>query len=238
MTPPVTVADVEHAIAEAFPPEWAEEWDNVGLVVGDPASAVSAVFVTLDATVASIASAVEAGANVLVSHHPATLEKHSVLRPDVTGCRVLFEACSRSVALISAHTNLDRSPEGPVRLARALDLPDGEPLESGTLDECLLTVYVPESSLDAVVEAMDSAGAGRIGMYRGCSFSVRGEGRFEGLTGSAPNVGTAGEPTVSDEVRVELVCPSSRVDAVMSAARRAHPYEEPLIVASDVRVSR
>ena len=71
---PMTVGELERLLDERFPFAWAEPWDRVGLLVGDPSVAVGRVFVTLDPSVASIEAARSHDANVIVSHHPAFLD--------------------------------------------------------------------------------------------------------------------------------------------------------------------
>jgi hypothetical protein len=90
-----------------------------------------------------------------------------------------------------------------------------------------LVVFIPETHLEAVKEALFAAGAGRQGNYDCCCWQVRGEGQFRPLEGSRPFTGTQGAVTRVAEYRVEMLCPAERREAVTAALRRAHPYEEP-----------
>lgn len=90
-----------------------------------------------------------------------------------------------------------------------------------------LTVYIPETHLEAVKSALFVAGAGRYRHYDCCAWQVRGEGQFRPLTDSAPFVGQAGVITRVPEYRVEMLCHESCAAAVIDALRKAHPYEEP-----------
>jgi hypothetical protein len=90
-----------------------------------------------------------------------------------------------------------------------------------------LTVYVPETHLDAVKEALFAAGAGRYAAYDRCCWQVAGQGEFRPLAGSEPFIGRAGEVERVPEVRVEMICVDDAVAAVAAALRTAHPYEEP-----------
>ncbi len=92
-----------------------------------------------------------------------------------------------------------------------------------------IVVFVPESHADAVREAMGSAGAGRIGNYTYCSFSVTGTGRFIPGEGAHPTVGRIGELASVREERVETLCARSCLDVVLAAIREVHPYEEPAV---------
>ena len=89
-----------------------------------------------------------------------------------------------------------------------------------------LVWFVPREALDATREAVFAAGAGRIGAYERCSWYTDGTGTFLGGTGTDPSVGQAGRDQRVMELRVETVVPQERIDAVVSALREAHPYEE------------
>lgn len=90
-----------------------------------------------------------------------------------------------------------------------------------------LTVYVPESHLEVVKEALFAAGAGRCGAYERCCWQVLGQGQFRPLAGSRPFIGQEGADEFVTEVRVEMLCADGLVAAAAAALRRAHPYEEP-----------
>lgn len=92
-----------------------------------------------------------------------------------------------------------------------------------------IVVYVPEEEGEAVRRAMGEAGAGRIGNYDHCSFTVRGIGRFRPLRGANPTIGAVGRLEEIAEERIETVCAEERLSRVLDAIRAAHPYEEPAI---------
>ena len=89
-----------------------------------------------------------------------------------------------------------------------------------------LVWFVPREALDATRDAVFAAGAGRIGAYERCSWYTDGTGTFLGGTGTDPSVGRTGRDQRVMELRVETVVPQERIDAVVSALREAHPYEE------------
>ena len=88
-------------------------------------------------------------------------------------------------------------------------------------------MFVPREALDKVRTALFDAGAGRIGEYEHCSWYTEGTGTFLGGKGTSPSVGQAGREERVNELRLETVFPAERQDEVISALRRAHPYEEP-----------
>lgn len=90
-----------------------------------------------------------------------------------------------------------------------------------------LGVYVPESHLETVKQALFAAGAGRIGNYDSCCWQTRGQGQFRALDGSKPFLGQQGSVETVVEYRLELVCAESCIRAALQALRDSHPYEEP-----------
>lgn len=93
-------------------------------------------------------------------------------------------------------------------------------------DYVKLVVFVPEAHADAVRTALGEAGAGKLGNYAFCSFSVTGVGRFLPLTGAQPAVGTVGELERVVEERIEVLVPRAILGQVVRAMKAAHPYEE------------
>ncbi len=92
--------------------------------------------------------------------------------------------------------------------------------------DCLV-IYVPIQAADAVRHAIGDAGAGRLGNYSHCSFSVEGTGRFTPLPGANPTIGAVGSSEEVPETRIEAIYPRSRRNAVVGADLAAHPYETP-----------
>ena len=221
------VQDVVGLLNGLYPPVLAEEWDNVGLQVGDPAVAVSHVAVSLDPSPVAVEEAIGLGAEMLVCHHPLIFRPlKQVTTRDETG-RLVCTAVRGGLAIMAAHTNLDRAHNGLNDwLAQALGLAESTPLEtpSGLLFK--LVVFVPVEHKDMVAEAMFEAGAGQVGAYDRCSFSSAGIGTFRPSVGTNPFVGKVGEVESADEIRLELLVPKEALSRVVSRLIKAHPYEE------------
>ena len=90
-----------------------------------------------------------------------------------------------------------------------------------------IVVYVPEKDADKLREAMGSAGAGIIGNYSHCTFTIKGTGRFKPLEGANPTIGEVGKLEEVSEDRIETVCEEDKLGSVLKAIKEAHPYEEP-----------
>ena len=90
-----------------------------------------------------------------------------------------------------------------------------------------IDVYVPETHVEAVKQAMFRAGAGALGLYADCCFQFPGEGQFRPLPGSNPFLGSAGDTERVREWKLEMICPEEKIRQVIAALRKAHPYETP-----------
>jgi len=114
----VTVGSLVGMLEKEFDPAWAEAWDRVGLICGDPSAGVRGVLVTLDATAEAVERAVARGANVVVTHHPPFLEAPETYEPQPGPSGTLVAALAAGVSVASFHTSLDRSPAGLTRSRR------------------------------------------------------------------------------------------------------------------------
>ena len=126
------LVDLIQRIETVFPLSWAEEWDNPGLIAGDPSSDVTKISVSLDATALAVARAAESGSNLLITHHPAFIHPQTCITPESPEGATLCEALRRGVALYGIHTNWDVSPEGVNRvLAEKAGVKKPFPLSNG-----------------------------------------------------------------------------------------------------------
>ncbi|WP_321369473.1 Nif3-like dinuclear metal center hexameric protein [uncultured Desulfuromusa sp.] len=222
------LADIIGLLNRLCPPDLAEDWDNVGLQVGDPKAKIEKILVCLDAEDIAIEEAGRRGAQLVISHHPLIFKPLKRLSPiDMTG-RVLFRAIKQDIAVVSAHTNLDRAADGLNDwLAERLGVTEVLPLEaplSGNFYK--LVVYVPRGHEDEVRDAILASGAGRIGAYDRVSFSSQGVGTFRGDQDTNAFIGNPGELVATDEVRLETIVSAALLSKAVSRMLKAHPYEE------------
>jgi dinuclear metal center YbgI/SA1388 family protein len=224
----VRLADVIEVLDEAYPPRLAESWDSVGLVCGDPADALDSVTIAVDATPAVVDEVPDAG--LLVAHHPLLLRGVDTVAASTPKGALVHRLIRTGRSLFTAHTNADSaSPGVSDALAETLGLTVEAVLAPlagpGDLDKWV--IYVPREHSDALQEAVFEAGAGHIGDYSHCSWSVAGIGQFLPQAGASPAVGSVGTVERVAEDRVEVVAPARARAAVLSAMRAAHPYEDP-----------
>ncbi|MHB1928031.1 MAG: hypothetical protein ACYDEN_14220 [Acidimicrobiales bacterium] len=97
------------------------------------------------------------------------------------------------------------------------------------MDLVKLVVFVPEADAERVRTALGEAGAGYIGKYSFCSWSVGGVGRFRPEEGAVPHIGTVGELETVPEERIEVTCTRDHAGDIARTVRRVHPYEEVVI---------
>ncbi len=229
------LADVLAALDDWYPPSTAESWDAVGLTCGDPDEPVQRVLLAVDCVPATVAEAVQAGAQLLITHHPLLLSGvHGVPATDPKGALV-HRMIRAGMAHFVAHTNADVAATGVSQaLADCLGLRAVEPLDpdpAPALDH--LTVYVPPADRDRLVAALTDAGAGAVGNYDQATFTASGQGSYRPLPGAHPADGEVGVLTSKPELALSVVLPRQRRAAVLAAMRSAHPYEEVAFVLTE-----
>jgi dinuclear metal center YbgI/SA1388 family protein len=216
------------------PTRWAESWDNVGLLLGDPQQSLGRVMTCLTVTRETAAEAIREGAGLVVSHHPILFRPTQRVTAIERATALVWGLARASIAVYSPHTAFDNAPGGiNEMLAARLGLSEVAPLRQvtpgGPATRYKVVVFCPAEVLGAVRGAACDAGAGRIGVYEECSFASPGEGTFRGMEGSNPTVGTSGRFERVAESRLELLCEAPRLSEALAAIRRAHSYEEPAI---------
>lgn len=224
----VRLADLIKVLDEAYPPRLAESWDSVGLVCGDPGEKVESVTIAIDAT-AEVADEVPDN-GLLLAHHPLLLRGVDSVATSTPKGALIHRLIRTGRSLFTAHTNADSAAPGVSdALADALGLTVEAVLDRSpgvsNLDKWV--IYVPVENAEAVREAVFAVGAGHIGDYSHCSWSVTGTGQFLPHEGAAPAIGSVGAVEHVPEDRVEVIAPAKARAAVLAAMRAAHPYEEP-----------
>jgi dinuclear metal center YbgI/SA1388 family protein len=225
----IAVANLMEYLEQFAPSELAADWDNVGLLLGDPAAEVHRIMTCLTVTPESAAEAVEAGAELIVTHHPVLFRPIQRLTTASPQARILLELIQAGVAVYSPHTAFDNTVGGINEiLAGCLELVDLQPLRRREgRREYKVVVFVPETDLARVSDALFAAGAGHIGQYSECSFRQSGIGTFFGSEATNPALGQKGRREEASEWRLEAICPEACLSAVGPAIRRSHSYEEP-----------
>jgi dinuclear metal center YbgI/SA1388 family protein len=204
-----------------------ESYDNSGLLVGNPDQSVNIVLIALDVTMEVLEEAIQNQCQMIVAHHPLIFKGIKKLTGAHWVERVVMKAIKHDIAIYAIHTNLDNVHTGVNhRIAMQLAIKNPKILapKSGVLSK--LTTFIPTDHCDAVRDALHRAGAGNIGEYSHCSFTLEGKGRFLPSEHAAPAVGQKGKLEEVAEQRLEVLVPRDRIPAILKALRAAHPYEE------------
>lgn len=223
-----TLREVIAVLDDLYPPRWADDWDSVGTVAGDPDAEVTSILFAVDPVQAVADEAVAEGVDLVVTHHPLYLKGTTSVAATTPKGRVVHTLVSHGIGLHTCHTNADSAPLGVSEsMALALGLTDLRPLEADPHDPLdKWVVYVPREAADRVVAAMHEAGAGRLGDYDRAQFQTPGRGSFRPLEGAAPAIGEVGAVEWVDETRVEVVADRAVRERVRAAVHATHPYEE------------
>lgn len=230
------IADIVQYLNAFAPYTYQESYDNSGLLVGDAQKEVTGIVVALDCTEAVVEEAVAMGANVVLTHHPLIFKGLKRLTGSNYVERTVIKAIQHDVALLAIHTNLDNVFFGVNHMIGSqLGLQQMRILAPKDAVLFKLGVFVPADAAETVRNAMAEAGAGQIGNYDSCSFSVAGSGRFRPGDEAQPYIGESGKLEVVSEERIEVVVNQHALSAVERAMKNAHPYEE---VAYDVVAMR
>ena len=224
-----TLAAVIEVLDGLYDPAWAESWDAVGLVTGDPGQPVRRILFAVDPMRVVVDEAIDGGFDLLVTHHPLLLRGVNSVAATTPKGRVIHDLIRGGVALQVCHTNADNANPGVSdALAAALGLKDTRPLKampSEPMDK--VVVYVPVAETQKMIDALAAAGAGRMGDYDRAAWSSTGEGTFRPLEGANPTIGEVGAVERVVEDRIEMLLPRRRRRAVVEAVKAAHSYEEP-----------
>ncbi|WP_299128418.1 Nif3-like dinuclear metal center hexameric protein [uncultured Winogradskyella sp.] len=223
----MTVQDVIDQLNELAPLAYAEDFDNVGLLVGDKKQTITGILVTLDTLEAVVDEAIEQGCNMIVSFHPIIFKGLKNLTGKTYVERVVIKAIQHNIAIFSIHTALDNAFKGVNSIiCDQLNLENKKILipQSGTIKK--LQTYVPTNHAEALRQALFTAGAGNIGNYESCSFSSKGEGTYKGNEASNPTIGKKGVLHTEAETSVAVTFKKHLESKILKALFKAHPYEE------------
>ncbi len=221
------------AMEEIAPCGLAMGFDNVGLLVGDENADVTKVLFALEASNDVIDEAIDLGADMIISHHPIMLSPIKRLTAGYGDGAIAYRLARNGINFFAAHTNLDIAKGGVNDvLSRLIGLEHIKGLEPYyEKDYKKIVVFVPESHAEKVQSAMFKAGAGKIGDYGDCSFSVMGQGTFKVPKDRQPFIGRRGSFERTTEARIETIVPGYLLNKVLTEMIKVHPYEE---VAYDV----
>jgi dinuclear metal center YbgI/SA1388 family protein len=225
----MNIQDFVERLAARTHPERAAAWDAVGLQVGDPAAPLHTVRVAHEVTEAVTDRLEAEPVDLLVAYHPLLFRPVTRLVPGRNPAGRAARLLRAGVAVVVTHSDFDAMPGGMSdAMADAVGLTDVRGFAPvAAAEQVKVVTFAPTAAVPTVIEALAAAGAGRIGDYEQCAFTVEGLGRFVAGATTHPVAGHAGAGNAEPEVRVEMVAPGGRSEAIIEALLAAHPYEEP-----------
>jgi dinuclear metal center YbgI/SA1388 family protein len=225
------IKEIAERIDQIIPLKLAQDWDNVGLLIGEPQKNVKNILLTIDITKEVLSEAIKQKAELIISYHPVIWDALKTITTDGPA-EIVYELVRSGIAVFSIHTALDVITGGVNDgLAEIIGIRDAKPLgdyvDYPEGDNYKLVVFIPVDSLARVSNAVFAAGAGAIGNYSNCSFGAEGTGTFLPLEGARPAIGEKHKFEKVPEIRFETIVPAKKLEPVIAAMKKAHPYETP-----------
>jgi len=223
----MTIRDVILKIESRLPLQQAEDFDNVGLLFGLPERNVSGILVCHDALESVVEEAIRRNCNLIVCFHPIIFSGLKTLTGKNYVERAVLKAIENKVAIYAVHTAFDNDLFGVnAGICEKLGLKNTRILQPKKNNLKQLTVFVPSEYSGQVREALFAEGAGSIGFYDECSFTVNGRGTFRPVEGSNPFSGQQNIRENADEDMVSVIFEAYKQGRIIAAMKEAHPYEE------------
>jgi len=223
----MTIRNVTNYLEELAPLNYAEDFDNVGLLVGDYSEKVTGVLVTLDTLEEIVDEAIAKKCNLIVSFHPIIFSGLKKLNGKNYVEKTVLKAIKNNIAIYATHTALDNSHLGvSKRICDVLGLINTKVLlpKKGIIKR--LNTYVPFENAADLRKELFKAGAGNIGNYSNCSFSVEGNGTYKGNENTNPIKGEKGKNHTEKETKISVIFEDRFERNIIKTLHENHPYEE------------
>jgi dinuclear metal center YbgI/SA1388 family protein len=221
------IQQIIEALELLAPPSIKEDYDNVGLIVGNATWNCTGVICCLDALEKVVDEAIQKKHNLIVAHHPIIFDGIKKITGKDYVEKIIIKAIKNDIAIYAIHTNLDNINTGVnARMAQALGLINTSILLPKQNQLKKIYTYIPVEYTQQLQEALFAIGAGHIGNYSECSFTTIGEGTFNGNELSNPVIGNKMERTTVMESKVEFIFPAWLESKIIATLKANHPYEE------------
>ncbi|MBW8360180.1 MAG: Nif3-like dinuclear metal center hexameric protein [Weeksellaceae bacterium] len=217
------VFEIENTISM----QQAEDYDNVGLLCGNPDREITGILVCHDALEKVVDEAIAQQANLIVTFHPIIFSGLKTLTGRNYVERSVLKAIENKIAIYAIHTAFDNDYFGVnYEICEKLGLKNQQVLMPKSQNLKKMEVIIPAQHAENLKNALFSAGAGGIGFYDECSFSMPGSGTFRPREGSNPFSGTLGVRETVGELLIAVIFENFKQEKILAAMRGAHPYEE------------
>ena len=221
------IKNILSVLEEMAPFAYAEDFDNVGLLVGDANHKANGVLVCHDALEIVIEEAITKNCNLIVCFHPILFSGIKKITGKNYVERAIIKAIKNDIAIYAVHTALDNHKNGVNKIfCDALGLINTQILvPKQNFIQKLVTFTIPEN-FEKVRNALFEAGAGKIGNYENCSFNSKGIGSYMGNENSNPEIGKRFEFVEADEIKIEVTFEKHLQSRILKVLFAKHIYEE------------
>ncbi|WP_333810434.1 Nif3-like dinuclear metal center hexameric protein [Flavobacterium sp.] len=221
------LSNILSVLEEMAPLGYAEDFDNVGLLVGNPNQEISGVLVCHDALESVIDEAISKNCNLVVCFHPILFSGIKKITGKNYVERAILKAIKNDIAIYAVHTALDNHQKGVNKIfCDALGLKNSKVLiPKENYIQKLVTYTIPEN-VEKLRNALFDAGAGTIGNYEDCSFNSKGIGTYMGNENSNPEIGERFEFVENEEIKIEMTFEKHLQGKILKALFKNHVYEE------------
>ena len=221
------IKEIITILEEMAPLAYAEDFDNVGLLVGNEAENATGILVCHDALESVIDEAITKKCNFIVCFHPIIFSGMKKITGKNYVERAVLKAIKNDIAIYAVHTALDNHKEGVNKIfCDALGLENTKILVPKThFIQKLVTYTIPENA-EQVRNALFEVGVGKIGNYEDCSFNSQGIGTYMGNENSNPEIGERFEFVETQEIKIEVIFEKQLQGKVLQALFKNHVYEE------------
>lgn len=214
-------------LEEMAPLAYAEDFDNVGLLVGNTETEATGILVCHDALENVIAEAIAKNCNLIVCFHPIIFSGLKKITGKNYVERVVLQAIKNDIAIYAVHTALDNHKDGVNKIfCDALGLTNAKALVPKQNFIRKLITYTVAENAEKLRNALFEAGAGNIGNYENCSFNSQGIGTYMGNENSNPEIGERFEFVESNEIKIEVTFEKHLESKILKALFSNHIYEE------------
>lgn len=221
------IKEIITILEEMAPLAYAEDFDNVGLLVGNEEVNATGILVCHDALESVIDEAIAKKCNFIVCFHPIIFSGMKKITGKNYVERAVLKAIKNDISIYAVHTALDNHKDGVNKIfCDALGLVNTKILVPKThFIQKLITYTIPENT-EQVRNALFEAGAGKIGNYEDCSFNSTGIGTYMGNENSNPEIGEQFEFVETQEIKIEVTFEKHLQGKVLKALFSSHVYEE------------
>jgi len=221
------IKEILTILEEMAPLAYAEDFDNVGLLVGNKDDEATGILVCHDALESVIDEAITKKCNLVVCFHPILFSGLKKITGKSYVERSILKAIKNDIAIYAVHTALDNHKNGVNKIfCDALGLINTKILvPKSNFIQKLVTYTIPENA-EKLRNSLFDAGAGKIGNYEDCSFNSQGIGTYMGNENSNPEIGDRFEFVEAQEIKIEVTYEKHLQSKILKALFSNHVYEE------------